>query len=141
MKTGLFAPQKGSCRLTFWLLLAAWFCANTPPVVTFHLMVWTGGARHFSHQGRLKADVALLLSGKKLPAAAQELVSVPTDKPAAPALPAGNVIKKIDLYASATLESARPAVRELKFPARCNREPDRARAEPLLTPPRGHAAV
>jgi hypothetical protein len=123
-----------------WLLIAAWFCANSPQSVTYDLILWAHGATHFSHQDRLKADVAFLLAGKKTPLAVQWQKSAPT-KPFAPPMPAEGLLKKIDLYAPLEIGSLSPHLADLKFIAETDRKPDRARSEPLLPPPRRAATV
>jgi hypothetical protein len=123
-----------------WLLFAAWICANSPQAVTYDLIVWVHGARHFSHQQRLKADVAFILGGKKMALAVQLEKAAPS-KPFAPPIAAEAVLKKIDLYAPFVIEWIPPCVGDLKVFAKADRAPDRARSEPLLPPPRGQATV
>lgn len=48
----------------FWLLLAAWVCANSPQVAVFTALTWLAEARSFSHQGDLTRQVAQLLGGE-----------------------------------------------------------------------------
>ncbi len=50
-------------RSPLWLLIVAWFCANSPQELTLHVFEWAGQARHFSHQASLRADVSRLLAG------------------------------------------------------------------------------
>jgi hypothetical protein len=81
----------------FFLLIVAWACANNPQSIAFEAFLWIKGARHFSHQQQLKADVAFLLAGKNMKAVlatAQAPVSVPANS-----IPEDAVVKKIDLSA------------------------------------------
>lgn len=50
-------------RCPFWLLIAAWFCANTPQIASLHVILWVKNAHHFSHQQQLRHQVAAVLSG------------------------------------------------------------------------------
>ncbi|MGD1030911.1 MAG: hypothetical protein ABSA05_07180 [Opitutaceae bacterium] len=122
-----------------WLLFAAWFCANSPQSLTYDLILWTRGAQHFSHQERLRAEVAAILLGKGGKMTAQ--VEKAPARPSAPPIPAEAVMKKIDLYAPIAIASVAPAQPELILPSEFVRAPHRARAEPLLPPPRGQANV
>jgi hypothetical protein len=126
-------------RWPIWLLFAAWFCANSPQSVTYELLVWTRDAQHFSHQERLKSEVAAMLSGRG--GAASRSVKQASDRPSPPPIPAEGVLKKIDLFAPLAIVSSAPVRQELQFPAQFVRAPDRARSEPLLPPPREAAAV
>lgn len=83
-------------RLPFWVLIAAWFCANTPQTATWHAIVWLKDARHFSHQNELKARVAAALGGIEIEPASQwnQADASSRELPEA-ALPADATIKKI----------------------------------------------
>jgi hypothetical protein len=95
-------------RWPFWLLLAAWFCANTPQVITPHLLVWVKSSAHFSHQARLTRDVALMLTGQNHSARHLE-VSPPTEpNPPLPAIPLDALDKKFSLAAVATEDAVHP---------------------------------
>ena len=122
----------------FWLLLAAWFCANSPQAATYSLIVWAHGARHFSHQERLKADVAFILAGRQ-PASAPISVASATARPFSPPVPAEAVLKKLDLSAPVAVEAVAPASRGPEYRDPPVRVPYGARLEPLLTPPRGES--
>ena len=119
----------------FFLMIAAWFCANTPQSMAFDMMVWAKGARHFSHQEQLKADVAFLLAGsnmKQIMATAKGAAASPVQA----SVPEDAVVKKIDLSSAET--------RYLGF-RRADGQPKSvleiaaagsARAEPAHFPPR-----
>ena len=128
------AKRANASSWPIWLLFAAWFCANSPQSVTYDLIQWTRDARHFTHQERLKADVAAMLSGKNGKMTAQ--VEKPPARPSAPPIPAEAVLKKIDLYAPIGITSVAPPVRNLILPTEFVRTPNRSRPEPLLPPPR-----
>ena len=118
-----------------WVLFAAWFCANSPQVLTYQVILWAQGAQHFSHQERLQAEVVSILTGKKAPAAsAMAKAGSPRSLP--PSLPAEAVLKKLDLYAPATVALVAPRALQQNFPEWTDRSPDRASSEPLLPPPR-----
>ncbi len=124
----------------FWLLLAAWFCANSPQALTYHLIVWAKGGSHFSHQERLKADVAFLLSGRKAAGLQKAIAAVPA-RPVAPPVPAEAVLKKLDLSTPVFTASDVPLPGALGYPEPAFRVPAGSRLEPLLTPPRSPQAA
>jgi hypothetical protein len=122
----------------FWLLIAAWFCANSPQAATYSLIVWAKGSQHFSHQERLKEDVARLLTGEKaLPGAG--IAGPAPARPFAPQVPIDAVLKKLDLTAPLAVDAAAPGMRELDYAGPLVREPCGSRYEPLLPPPRAWA--
>jgi hypothetical protein len=120
----------------FWLLLAAWFCANSPQSITYELIVWAGKSRHFSHQERLKEDVARLLAGRAAPIALVSARRLP-ERPFSAPIPAEAVIKKIELGAPLAAESFAPEARAFAYPEPLVRPPCGARIEPVVPPPRG----
>jgi hypothetical protein len=122
----------------FWLLIAAWFCANSPQAATYSLIVWAKGSQHFSHQERLKEDVARLLTGKEASSAPWIAGSAPA-LPFAPQVPIDGVLKKLDLTAPLAVDAIAPGIRELDYAEPFVREPSGARYEPLLPPPRARA--
>lgn len=94
--------HRSAARWPFWLLLAAWVCANSPQAATYALLAWLGEARHFSHQQRLTAEVASLLAGERAPGPGVAMTDAPA-KPPAPPLPAEAVLKKLDLAVERTV--------------------------------------
>ena len=122
-------------RWPFWLLLAAWFCANSPQAATYEIVLWLGNARHFSHQQRLSAEVAFVLAGE--PAAAVVAVAkAPSEKPFAPSVPTEATLKKIELAVQETSELLPPALRALVRTESAPLLPDALRAAPPSEPPR-----
>jgi hypothetical protein len=119
----------------FWLLVAAWCFANCSQQVSIDLMVWVSHGRHFSHQERLKMDVAALLSGRKENRVVTSAKSEPVRMPVAPVSTESNS-RKVDLFASATVEPSAPSVQKLAELGTSVRIPERAVPEPLLTPPK-----
>lgn len=90
-------------RWPFWLLLAAWFCANSPQILTYELVEWVGSARQFTHQQRLTNQVVGVLTGDtpvNLTAAPVDLAHVPF----APAVPADATLQKINLALPESVE-------------------------------------
>lgn len=122
-------------RWPFWLLAAAWFCANTPQRLTYEWAVWMANGRHFSHQERLKADVAALLTGTKTNPLVALAKSGPVRLPVAP-VPTDNSFKKIDLFASDTAEAIEQPRRNTAYPKIAWRVPENSRPEPLVPPPK-----
>ncbi|MBC7366330.1 MAG: hypothetical protein H7343_05875 [Undibacterium sp.] len=104
------SPNRSAARWPFWLLLAAWFCANSPQPATYEMVVWLGNARHFSHQQRLSAEVAFILAGAEAPTATG---AAPADagRPFTPPQPAEATLNKIDLPVVLSPEWAPVAVR------------------------------
>jgi hypothetical protein len=121
-----------------WLLIAAWFCANAPQSLVFGLGVWCGGARHFSHQERLKEEVAGLLCGNKASNGFHAVPAVPA-KPMPSPIPEGAVLKKLDLSAEAAGDVPTPRLGAHVHSPRRDDHGQGMRAAPLLTPPRDQA--
>ncbi len=90
-----------------WLLVLAWFCANCPPTLICTTIVWLGEARSFTHQQRLKSDLAHLLSGEKSHSLLSHVPTLPV-APAKSALPPLPSLKKIDLAAEDILGRLAP---------------------------------
>ena len=123
----------------FWLLVAAWCFANCSQQVSIDLMVWVSHGRHFSHQEQLKADVTALLNGQGGARVVASSKSEPVRMPVAPASTESSS-KKVDLFASATVEPKAPSVQKLASLGTSVRIPDSASPEPLLTPPKSSTA-
>lgn len=127
--------HRRSSRWPFWLLLAAWFCANSPQAATYEVIVWLGEARHFSHQQRLTLEVATALGGEQARAAFFTATDS-SEKPLAPPIPAEATLKKIELAVHDTSELLPPALRALARTERAILLPDSVRAAPPSEPPR-----
>jgi hypothetical protein len=135
--------RQPSARWPFWLLIAAWVCANSPQAATYAVLTWMAEARSFTHQQQLTFDVAHLLTGEEVPskivmAAAANNEQAPEPLPA---VPSGAVIKKIDLSAENTATLVRAAVISMRQESRDDRRDDALRAPPPHGPPRGIAIV
>lgn len=128
------SPLRSSARWPFWLLLAAWFCANSPQAATYEIVVWLGNARTFSHQQRLTSEVAFILGGQ--PAAATMMKAHPAER--SQHLPPAMEIalKKIDLLMFTSSETASPLIDLTFFRASSSRVPWACRSEPPSEPPR-----
>jgi hypothetical protein len=120
----------------FWLLIAAWVCANTPPALTCDAVAWITDAAHFSHQGRLRADVALILAGRETAPLFAFVRSAPPARPVLPHVPPETLAKKIDLCVPSAGRCAPPAARARRYADSGARAPDCGRAEPPHEPPR-----
>ena len=127
-------------RWPFWLLLAAWICANTPAIAVCAALTWLGKARHFSHQQQLVTDVAFVLTGNKAPGlgvmAAVKQVALPQPLPPATS---GLELKKIDLAVERLVEVRRPTAREKEFVMHTVMPREAWRDAPPHEPPRGTA--
>jgi hypothetical protein len=118
------------------MLIAAWWCANTPQAATFELILWGKGAAHFSHQEQLRTDVAALLTGgTKLSQShgRQGLRSAPL--PAVP-LPKAVAIKKVNLCLAEESTSSGDRMAGESLRALHDRVPERRTSPPWLRPPR-----
>ena len=102
--------KRTSARWPFWLLMAAWFCANSPQAVTYELIIWLGNARHFTHQQRLHTEVASVLAAHALGKLFATAKAAP-ERPFAPPIPADATLKKIELAVHRTSELLPPALR------------------------------
>jgi hypothetical protein len=129
-----------SRRWPFWLLLAAWVCANSPQAATYALLSWITEARSFTHQQRLTSDVAFLLGGEvpRENAVAKNEVPGPV-KPPVP-VPPDAVLKKLELSCERLAEVLPPALRAICPNEAVRACPDSFRAPPPHGPPRVNAA-
>ena len=126
----------------FWLLIAAWVCANAPQAALYAGLTWLAEARSFSHQQRLTAEVAYLLGGDAArPDRTATVAAARTDAPAkAPtAVPADAVLKKIVLALERGAEIRTPVTARGSASGEQTEDGGIGRAEPRLGPPRGHA--
>jgi hypothetical protein len=135
MSPGL--PRKSPARWPFWLLVAAWWCANAPQAATFEAILWLKGAAAFSHQADLHAEVAALLSG--VPRTRQPhsfRAANPLPSPATVPISARLAIQRVELNLEAEL-SRTPAQQAGEAVAIADdRVPDRRICPPRLRPPR-----
>lgn len=129
--------QHAHARWPFWLLIVAWVCANSPQVATYALLTWIGEARSFTHQQRLTAEVAHVLTGTKLP----ERISLArhsegAERPFAPLVPVEATLKKIQLAMEETTDVLPPEVRVQRWVARLEARLDAWSDAPPHEPPR-----
>ncbi len=123
----------------FWVLLAAWLCANSPQAAVFGVLAWLAEAPAFSHQERLAQDVARLLAGEAASrpiAAAVARMQEQVPAPPLPPVPADAVLKKIVLSLEKTTEVLPASLRSDRHresPWTC---PAPRRAPPPHGPPR-----
>ncbi len=122
-------------RWPFWLLIAAWICANSPQAATYAVITWIGEARHFTHQQRLTAEVAQVLTGAKVLEAPAVTVGEPV-RPFAPPVPVEATLKKIELSTEGTVELSPLAARKKVRVVRATVWPERRREAPPCEPPR-----
>ena len=127
--------NRSTARWPVWLLIAAWGCANSPQAATYAVLTWFGEARHFTHQQRLTAELAHMLTGETAPGLLAALKDAPT-RPFAPTVPTDATLKKIELAVERTAEVLSPAVREGMRVARAMALPETGRAAPPHEPPR-----
>jgi hypothetical protein len=121
------------------MLVVAWLCANSPQEMTLRFAAWTRDARSFSHQERLKAEVAALLSARKAEAPLLAAQPVPVRSAAAP-LVVEVVLKKIDFHPALAVRLLPPEARSWRYRESPGPQPVSARAEPLVPPPRAAAS-
>jgi hypothetical protein len=132
---GPFSRTRKPAGWRLWILLMAWVCANSPQPVAYRLVAWCAHARHFSHQDRLRADVALLLHGEKRAVAVQRSPAGPA-LPIAPPIPDEALLKRIDLSAEMVAEWVAPALGPRTFCRGQCGAALRDAAAPPLPPPR-----
>lgn len=116
--------------------MVAWLCANSPQEMTLRFAAWTKDARAFSHQERLKAEVASLLSSTKTEAPRLAGRPVPPQPKAVPAV-AEVVLKKIDFHPALPVRMIPPETQEWRYRDYQRRPLEAVRAEPPVPPPRG----
>lgn len=131
------APHRKSspARWPFWLLIAAWICANTPQSALFATMSWLAESRHFTHQQRLSAQVAHLLGGERMPERVDVVTGEPYRQPP-PALPADTALKKIVLALESDGADLKPAELVGGRKRIAAKLPDMRREPPPDEPPR-----
>jgi len=126
----------------FWLLIAAWVCANAPQAALYAGLAWLAEARSFSHQQRLTVEVAYLLGGDAArPEQTAKVAAARTEAPAkAPAaVPVDAVLKKIVLALERGVEVRTPVTARGSASGGPAEDSGIGRAEPRLGPPRGGA--
>jgi hypothetical protein len=131
-------------RWPLWLLIVAWVCANSPQAATYAVLTRIAEARQFSHQQQLTRDVAHLLVGEKAPT--RQTVAATSDEERESGwprsqVPAGAVLKKIDLSTEKRMEHVRPIAARPGFDRAMDWRTDALRAPPLHGPPRTDAAT
>jgi hypothetical protein len=115
-----------SANWPFWLLIAAWFCANVPSTAILHTFVWVNGAKHFSHHSELRQNVVSLLTGKSHTTSEYLAATSTTTHPLPVSLPVDGTVKKIDLSltpATLQLVATRAAVDRIDFSVRAPAAP------------------
>jgi hypothetical protein len=127
-------------RWPFWLLIAAWACANSPQIAICAVLTWAGEARHFTHQQRLTAEVAHVLSGQSMPSLLATMKEAPS-RPLAPVMPAEAALKKIELALERTTEVLPPDSGQKAHFSRVTSLPDSRREAPPHEPPRASVLV
>lgn len=81
-------PKRASgIAVAFWLLAAAWLCANLQPPTVRSVFSWIVEGTNFSHQQRLTLEVAKLLGGERPVRMIAKSTSAPKPAPKLPALP------------------------------------------------------
>ena len=128
--------QTRPARWPFWLLVAAWWCANTPQAATFEVILWLKGAACFSHQADLRADVASILTG--VPKVVHGHGGQVVRDTAPPAVPlAKNVtIKRVSLCLNEESISSAGQMAGAMIPLSHDQLPERRTSPPRLRPPR-----
>lgn len=128
--------QKRAAKWPFWLLVAAWWCANTPQAATFEMILWLKGAASFSHQAELKADVAAILSGvPKVAPSHHGQIGRETPPPTVP-LAKTVTIKRVSLCLHEQSMVADGPIGGVTMRRLHDRVPERRTTPPQLRPPR-----
>ena len=130
-------PTHASARLAaaFWLLAAAWLCANIRPGTLSAMFEWLADSRHFSHQERLAADVAALLGGEKPVASVAESEASHEPAPPLPVVPE-NAFKKLEAPLGRSVQVAAASCRRVDFLTENLRTGGEGRAAQPHGPPR-----
>jgi len=131
-------PSPPPARWPFWLLVAAWFCANGPQAAVYATVAWLVEARSFSHQHDLTRSVAHLLKGERA-AGRVALVLQRSSTTAAPEtspVPAEAVLRGIVLGLEVVPGLAVPVAPARRLALAELRLPPSWRAAPPLGPPR-----
>lgn len=132
--------NRSAAQWPFWLLIVAWVCANSPQIALCALLAWMGEARHFSHQQRLTAEVAHVLTGASSESVLAALPHLPA-KPLEPLAPATLTLKKVELSMEVAVEVVpSTGTREVR-PLHMGAWPRAWRAAPPHEPPRAGIAV
>jgi hypothetical protein len=124
-----------TARWPFWLLLAAWVCANSPQIAIFAVLTWLDAGRDFSHQQRLTQQVAFMLGGEEAPGIVAKAVEEAPRRPLPP-LPPDAFAKKIQLSVEQVAEFLPPALRASRREVAEMSCRDAGRAPPPHGPPR-----
>lgn len=120
----------------FWLLIAAWVCANCPQLAVTVTLAWAGEARHFSHQSRLHAEVARLLTHNATPPSSALVAETAPTEPFRPLISAEALLKKPPLAVEPTVIWLGPLSRASRLQtAECDL-PEAPRPPPPHEPPR-----
>lgn len=131
-----FSSRRTLSGGTVWILVLAWLCANAPQAMTLRFVTWTKDARTFSHQERLKEEVASLLSHQKAEPAQLAARPVPPQSTALPVV-TEVVLKKIDFHAAPPVRMTPPEAQDGRYRDDQRRPLEAVRAEPPVPPPRG----
>ena len=122
----------------FWLLIMAWFCANSPQSATFAVLAWAGEARSFSHQNRLSQDLVHLLVGEEKAVVVNSAEEAPSP-PTAPAIPTAATLKKIELAVEHLARTQVPSQSEIRRTVVSTQVDGLVRSRPPHEPPRAAA--
>lgn len=132
--------RRSTAQWPFWLLIVAWVCANTPQIAVCALLAWMGEARHFSHQQRLTAELAHVLTGAKSESVLAAMSHLPA-KPLEPLASATLTLKKVELGTELMVEILPAAKTEEVLPLVSGFWLRAWRAAPPHEPPRRGIAV
>jgi hypothetical protein len=131
-------------RWPFWLLIVAWVCANTPQPAMYALLTGIAEARQFSHQQQLTRDVAHLFAREKAPARETIATATPLQhdtKTSGVAVPAGSVLKKLDLTTEQRVGLVAPVWQVTRYARTSARWSDALLPPPPHGPPRWESAI
>ena len=129
-------------RWPFWVLLAAWTCANTPQIAVYAVVTWIVEARSFSHQYELTRSVAHILKKESSPSRVGYLLrKAANDRPSQPLppIPDDAVLRKVQLAIQLSDGLSERVSVPRRFAMGETSIQERVRPEPLHGPPRAGA--
>jgi hypothetical protein len=133
---------QSTARWPFWVLLAAWICANSPQVAVYAVVTWVAEARTFSHQHELTRAVAHILKKEAAPSRVAFLVrQASADRPVRPwpSIPNDAVLRKVELALQLCDGPVWQAEGVQRFVLARVVVPESLRSAPPLGPPRAGA--
>ena len=109
----------------FWLMVAAWLCANVPHSAYVEVIQGLEGIRHFSHQAQLTADTLNVLQGRGHQAVVKSESAPRKAPPGRPAgIPGESLLKKFEFAVLACDDIREPIEARVNYSEFESRPPD-----------------